>query len=92
MNSPFKDKNGRILAKNDIVKISDALMQRTSCCRKEYAHVWLADWDDEPHWILSYNHHGSETSDRMADLKMEDLEWVCNDPNHDFDFDFEKES
>lgn len=78
MSEEYKDKSGRILQPNDIVKLSDEWRMKTQCCRKAYGHIWKAEpWDEsgEWEWVCSYNHMGSESSDRLKDIPPEHLEW-----------------
>jgi hypothetical protein len=90
---PFKDKNGRVLEVGDIVKLSDELREIASrYCHTPYGHVWLADpWDDDKpihEWVLSYNHTGSESSDRLKEIPSEWIEFFRKATDTDFDLDF----
>ncbi len=92
---PFKDKNGRILEVGDIVKLSDELRELAGGhCHSAYGHVWLADpWDDDKpihEWVLSYNHTGSESSDRLKEISSEWIEWYCKVTPEMFSLDFDE--
>lgn len=74
--SPFHDKTYRRFYEGDFVKFSEEFAAKRNYIvyPKRGGHIWFyedKDLENGGHWVCSYNHEGSESSDLLEEVYRE---------------------